>query len=367
MSNWGGILAGALGGAADVAGKQAQRGMQEEAEMRASDRALANQERLMAARMMMEQRAKEWEQGQASRRAAEIDTDAQGILTGQKVKGVQDMYGDPSLTKDDLLPEELAMIDTNEVDGARARVTAAEKRGYLTEAKEGRAALDTERRFTSDENRANEATRKNDLLEQDLKQKGERADNLMEKQLAAQASRDTAVAARESASSAREERAATSKAMDATVALMRLKRDQLKETFDEPSKKALKDEISALDREAAGYRKALGSVGIEAPASGGKGGFDPTKYLPKTGTAPPAAPAATPAAAAPRPQASAKAAPKAAGDDYLAKATLQQLYEAVRGRDPVMARVAREELVKRGLLEDNTTTTGILGAQPGPY
>ena len=365
MANFGGILAGAMGGLADVAGEQARRGMKEEADQRAADRSLSIQERLMASKQMMEQRADEYKQRQATMRAGEIDTDAQGILTGQKVKGVQDMYGDPSLTKDDLLPEELAMIDTNEVDGARARVTAAEKRGYLTEAKEGRAALDTERRFTSDENRANEATRKNDLLEQDLKQKGERADNLMEKQIAAQSTRDAAVAARESASSAREERAATSKAMDATVALMRLKRDQLKETFVEPSKKALKDEISALDREAAGYRKALGSVGIEAPASsGGKGAFNPTKYV--TGAAP-AAPTAPAAAAAPSPQASPKAAPKAAGDDYLANATLKQLYDAVKGNDPVMARVAREELVKRGLLEDNTTTTGILGAQPGPY
>ncbi len=362
MSNWGGILAGALGGAADVAGKQAQRGMQEEAEMRASDRAIANSERLLASKQMMEQRADEYKQRQATMRAGEIDADAQGILTGQKVKGVQDMYGDPSLTKDDLLPEELAMIDTNEVDGARAQVTAADKRGYLTEAKDRRAVLDTERRFASDENRANEATRKNDLLEQDLKARGDRADSLAEKQLAAQASRDAAVAARESASSAREERAATSKAMDATVSLMRLKRDQLKETFDEPSKKALKDEISALDREAAGYRKALGSVGIEAPKGGGNtpAAADFVRR--------PTAPAAAPAAAAPSPQASTKAAPKAAGDDYLANATLKQLYDAVKGRDPVMARVAREELVKRRLLEDNTTTTGILGgAQPGPY
>ena len=366
MSNWGGILAGALGGAADVAGKQAQRGMQEEAEMRASDRAIANSERLLASKQMMEQRAEEFKQRQATMRAGQIDADAKGLLNSEREAEIKASYGMTAAefdAKDDLLPEEIAAFERTGIDKARAGVTAAEKNGFLTEAKERRGILDSERRFASDENRANEATRKNDLLEQDLKARGDRADSLAEKQLAAQASRDAAVAARESASSAREERAATSKAMDATVSLMRLKRDQLKETFDEPSKKALKDEISALDREAAGYRKALGSVGIEAPASGGKGGFDPTKYLPKTGTAPPAASAAAPAAAAPRPQASAKA----AGDDYLANATLKQLYDAVKGRDPVMARVAREELVKRSLLEDNTATPGILGAQPEPY
>ena len=156
MANFGGILAGAIGGLADVAGEQARRGMKEEADQRAADRSLSIQERLMASKQMMEQRADEYKQRQATMRAGQIDADAQGLLNSEREAEIKASYGMTAAefdAKDDLLPEEKAAFERTGIDKSRARVTAAENRGYLAEAKEGRGILDSERRLSADEAR----------------------------------------------------------------------------------------------------------------------------------------------------------------------------------------------------------------------
>lgn len=154
MANFGGILAGALGGLADVAGEQARRGMKEEADQRAADRSLSIQERLMASKQMMEQRADEFKQRQATMRAGQIDADAKGLLNSEREAEIKASYGMTAAefdAKDDLLPEEKAIFERSDIDKARAGVTAAEKNGFLTEAKERRGILDSERRLSADE------------------------------------------------------------------------------------------------------------------------------------------------------------------------------------------------------------------------
>jgi hypothetical protein len=153
MANWGQILAGGVSAAADSASGILGKQIQEDADKRAADRQLANQERLMATQEMMKQRAKEWDQNAAKSRAMEINAKADGILgagTSEPVVGYEGDSGDVGVAKG-AIP---GNAEASDIDRVRARTRAAEELGYMTEAKEARGILDVERKLSADEARA---------------------------------------------------------------------------------------------------------------------------------------------------------------------------------------------------------------------
>lgn len=319
-----GILAGALGGAADVAGEQARRGMKEEADQRAADRALSNQERLMASKMMMEQRAKEWDQGQAKLRAERIETKAQGLLAarpgGEPVIGYEGDSGDVGILRG-AIPAE-----ATDADKWRARSEAAFSEGDFQGAAASRGVLDVERRFAADEKRAaNDADRikaqdrKTDALEESNRRREERLDGIA----AASVARD---GARETAADARERRAATATALKSAQEDIKSLEGELTRAFKPEEKKAISDQITKIRKEVEGYRKELSGVGIgaaSAPTGSPTKPFNPAEF---TTNKPPAA---TPAATATRAQMptapTATAAPRSTGQQVFGPFTPEKL------------------------------------------
>lgn len=183
MANFGYALAKGLEGGANAIGLLADQKIREDADARAADRALANQERLMAAQEMMKQRAKEWDQSQAKTRALEIRDKAKGILgggTSEPVIGYEGDSGDIGVAQGSIPGD----VGASDLDIARAEYRAAKDLGYANEAKDSRAILEFERRSQSDENRDRAQTDANILREKIANSKDENEKKRLEVLLA---------------------------------------------------------------------------------------------------------------------------------------------------------------------------------------
>jgi chromosome segregation ATPase len=278
MSEWGNALAAGAAAALTSGAQSMDLRIKEDYEMRAADRKLADQERLVAIKEAADIRAEDRKRARAAQMGKEIDTGATGIMREGDASAINAKFGsqiDPNnpdsqasleaIRKNPEAAQAYGLLADDEIGKSGRRAESARKLGYLDAAKEedaNRRGLEASK--AADE-RGKRDERRMDILEKFQQSQAERQQKLAEATLAHQTRMESAANDRAKAAELAAQRQSTAGALKGVSEdIKSLEKEGASIDTDPNKKKEIDRQLVSLRQEAEGYRRSLAGSGLPA-------------------------------------------------------------------------------------------------------